>query len=87
MAGPENIDSFNRRLGLPLRGTPEHKKEKKRDWRCVRTKKYKLIEYLSPVEHVLYDLETDSREQVNLAEARQDIVAELKEMLPPRPEK
>ena len=53
----------------------------------MRTKKYKLIEYLSPVEHVLYDLETDSREQVNLAEARQDIVAELKEMLPPRPEK
>ena len=86
MHGKEDIDSFNRRLGHPCRGTPEQKKEKKRDWRCVRTERYKLVEYFCPSEYALYDLMLDPREEKNLAPENPNLVWELKQAMLPLPE-
>lgn len=80
----ENIDSFNRRLGKPCLGTPEQKQEKKRDWRCVRTERYKLIEFFSPEECVLYDLKKDPLETDDLAAEMPELVRQLQSAMPLR---
>lgn len=84
MGGKENIDSFNRRLGKPCLGTPEQKQEKKRDWRCVRTERYKLIEFFSPEECVLYDLKKDPLETDDLAAEMPELVRQLQSAMPLR---
>ncbi len=85
MGGAELINQFNDRLGLPQCEAPAAKNAKKRDWRCVITKRHKLIEYLNPQELELYDLEADPQEQVNLAAAQPEILAQMRTQLPPTP--
>ncbi len=85
MGGAERINSFNERLGLPVRPVPAVKKEKQRDWRCVVTERCKFIEYLDPVEHELYDLNTDPGEKTDLSDRLPEVVERLRRELPQLP--
>ncbi len=74
----ENIDA--RPLGPVLRGeTACHREEAVsaiRNWRCVRTERYKLIQNYNDVAE-LYDLQEDPGEQHNVAGDRPEVVREL----------
>lgn len=73
----EYIEEFNREFGLQSTENSAKKQDYYKDWKCVITKKHKLIVY-SDETCELYDLISDPWEMKNIADEQPNITAELK---------
>jgi len=71
------IEEFNEELKLDTSKTSMTKYYYSSDWRCIITKKYKLIEF-EDGEPELYDLEADPEEIHNIAVQNQQLMKDLK---------
>ncbi len=77
----EYIAEFNKKLGLEVTKNSVGRFEYKSDWKCIITKKYKLIEF-EDADSELYDLEGDPYEKINIAKVCPPVIDELEQLYP-----
>ena len=80
----EYITEFCEVLGLEETKASMTKFKYNKDWKCIMTKEYKLIEF-EEGKTELYNLQNDREERYNIAEEYPEIVDQMKKRYPMSP--